>query len=519
MQYFPPHFELASYQEAQVRRYKGNPFIEALPPKLSTEDVFQYLSNPIDFYPEDRYKPTHIRKSEILVVRDWYTPQDTTLRFYEIFSSAICDGLVSRNPTDKNYWKNMNAMREEARSNDVRKRVQKPQLAVGSLVYGDSGVGKSSGLRTVQSLYPQVVVHGDHERYPGLHDSINQLPYLVVECAHDGSVRGTMLNLIEQVDQLLCIRGYTDRVSDRTTTNTLIGIVAEIVANHGVGVLVIDEVQNLREAKSGEAEKMFNWFVNMYDLYKIPIITLSTPRILPLLRSAFRNARRNTGLGDLVFRRMQFDDEWDDFVEELWQYQYVRNPVPLNTELSQALYYESQGIHDLATKMFIIAQMRAMDIDPSDERYRPHHERITKENIHSVREDFHFLQVFLTDIREGRIPKIPYEDMLEMTEFDQIIRVHVEGIPQNTITVQTQDDDTPPQSKPQSVSEVEKPELQPQTKPIPKSKKTKKLQKKQTKQVKAKGLMEAFIKGQKQEKTAYTSLKEAGFIRPITDIL
>ena len=70
---------------------------------------------------------------------------------------------------------------------------------------------------------------------------------------------------------------------------------AAVGAMHGLGCLIIDEVQHLSVAKSGGATKMLNFFTELSNTMGIPVILLGTPQSLDVLGSEFRCARRATG--------------------------------------------------------------------------------------------------------------------------------------------------------------------------------------------------------------------------------
>src|SRR6266571_4338424 len=75
-------------------------------------------------------------------------------------------------------------------------------------------------------------------------------------------------------------------------------------------------------------------------------------------------AARVAAQGDRVWERMKEDEVWRKFVQRLWKYQFVRDPVPWTkeyepTELIHSLYEESQGITDVAVKVFLLAQVYA----------------------------------------------------------------------------------------------------------------------------------------------------------------
>jgi hypothetical protein len=73
--------------------------------------------------------------------------------------------------------------------------------------------------------------------------------------------------------------------------------------------------------------------------------------------------RRGTGQGDLIWNRLDQDEQWQLFIESLWRFQYTRKQRPLKDDpaLSDVLYDESQGITDFAVKLYLFAQERAIE--------------------------------------------------------------------------------------------------------------------------------------------------------------
>src|SRR5215471_4620696 len=96
--------------------------------------------------------------------------------------------------------------------------------------------------------------------------------------------------------------------------------------------------QNLREAQGDGAARVHNFLVQLGNELGIPIVLVGTPKAQSILTGEFRRARRASGLGAFPWDRMKEDEEWDIFVEKLWQYQYVRKPSHLTEELRHTLY-------------------------------------------------------------------------------------------------------------------------------------------------------------------------------------
>ena len=139
----------------------------------------------------------------------------------------------------------------------------------------------------------------------------------------DGSVKGLCLNFFQAVDDLLGTRYYDNYASGRKTVDELLPRMALVASLHSIGVLVIDEIQHLSQAKNGGSGKMLNFFVQLINTIGLPVVLVGTYKAISLLSGEFRQTRRGTGQGDLVWDRMKNDDDWKWLVNCLWGYQYV----------------------------------------------------------------------------------------------------------------------------------------------------------------------------------------------------
>jgi hypothetical protein len=198
---------------------------------------------------------------------------------------------------------------------------------------------------------------------------------------------------------------------------------ARVGALHRLGILVVDEIQNLNEAKSGGDKRMLNFFVQLVNTMGLPVVLIGTPKARPLLMREFRQARRSTGQGVPVWNTMAFNEIWQLFVESLWRYQYVQQPVALTAPLSQTFYDETQGITDFVIKLFMLAQIRAIVTGQ---------ERITVEIVRSVAADsLSFARLALSALRRGDhaalqqfedLQPLDIEPYLEQARLDQQTR-------------------------------------------------------------------------------------------------
>ena len=225
-----------------------------------------------------------------------------------------------------------------------------------------SGVGKTTALERIFALYPQVIAHREYDGQPLPR---LQIVWLKLECPHDGSIRGVCVNFFQAVDAILGTDYLALLVGPRDTAETLLPKMARVAWQHCIGLLAIDEIQHLSQAKSGGEQKLLNFFVTLVNQIGLPVLLVGTYKASKILAGEFRQARRGCGQGDFVWDPMDAEDEekageWRMFVKTVAGYQYTRHDTPLTDELIDTLFEESQGITVLVVLLWMLAQERAI---------------------------------------------------------------------------------------------------------------------------------------------------------------
>ncbi|MNO34832.1 Transposon Tn7 transposition protein TnsC [compost metagenome] len=402
----------ADYQDPLLEDYRNNPLLEALPPIWNDKTVAKSLaSNPI-FHLSEQELPVHLRMHCVQrISRDFFRPLSRHLELQQSISRLIRDGYVGRNPLTPNY-----AFRARKDAYDLIMNgnthgypVNTPTSAGFALV-GISGIGKSSSLMRILQMYPQVILH---RKYKGQDmPAPYQIVWLKMDCPHDGSIRGLCLNFLLAVDSLVGTKYYKKNTTK--TTDELLPIMAQAAAVHCLGVLVIDEIQNLQEAKDDRAAQMLNFFVQLVNTIGLPVILVGTYKALPALNGEFRNARRNSGQGDVTWHHIQNDEEWEWLLQGLWKYQWTDKRVELTPEFLEIMFEESQGISDIAIKLFMLTQWCALDKEI---------EHITPELIRSVARDrFTLIKPALEALRSGKKNQIQkFADIYDSVSVDDYL--------------------------------------------------------------------------------------------------
>lgn len=92
-------------------------------------------------------------------------------------------------------------------------------------------------------------------------------------------------------------------------------------------------------------------------------------------------------------------DDWNILVEGMWDYQWTKIQVPYLAEFAQTLYEESQGIVDIAVKLFMLTQGELIASGGK--------ELITPEKIREVaKKKLRMVRPMLDDLKSGEIDRI-----------------------------------------------------------------------------------------------------------------
>ena len=295
-------------------------------------------------------------------ISDYVEPLSVHLSVEKRLSRLIRHGYKARNPFSPEHVRQFHIGFKDILENGVNEKGANlagvRSTAAGFAILGVSGQGKTTAIESSLLLYPQVIHHLAYKDQPFIR---KQLVWLKLNCPHDGSLKGLCFNFFQAIDANLGTNYFQKFVSRGSTVDILIPIMAHIATLHGLGVLVIDEIQNLSFLKSGGAERMLNYFTQLINTIGVPVVLIGTFKAMKLLSGSFSQARRSTGQGDLIMDRLEEGEEWDYFLHNLWTYQWTSKVTKLTDPLKNAMYDLSQGIIDIAVKLYMLAQWEAID--------------------------------------------------------------------------------------------------------------------------------------------------------------
>lgn len=399
--------EQAKYKLQELDEYNENPFIEALPPIFNEDEVIDKFTVSPLINNKDRNKATNIRYHVIKRLKNFVQPLPIHFIIENRLSALIRRGYLARNPMDKAYLKRVRLLNElrasdEVGLRDIEEKMSYMRSTADSMtIIGISGIGKTTAIERLLLMYPQVIKHMEYKGEPF---SRTQLVWLKIDCPYDGSLATLCKSFFKAIDDVLGTRylekyGYANRV-----TSSMMLHMTTLVSIYGIGVLVIDEIQHLLNTKNN-MEEMLNFFVTLSNTVGVPTVLIGTSKAQQLFKGNFRQARRAASEGAVMWDRMnEKEEEWQFFLETLWDMQCLKEYTELTEAIKTAFYDETQGITAVAVILFILAQERALSEGK---------EQLTIELIRATaKNDLRMLQPMLKALRTNNVKEIMrYEDI------------------------------------------------------------------------------------------------------------
>jgi hypothetical protein len=387
----------AVYRRGELPEYRGNPLIEAIPEFRTARELMPVFGKYPRIGKTDHLLPPKLRMLAVLRLNDYLEPLHHQFDFVEQIETVIISGYVHRNPSTSAHQKALIDLYRKSMAGSICPiQTSGPPTAPSCSLFGISGGGKSTVVERILSFYPQVISHSEH--------GFPQIVWLKLDCPLDGSLKQLLRMLIGRIDSMLGTN-YTE-MGRRQGVDELVVLVAKIAAQHHLGLLVIDEIQNLLAAPGVGPAKMLNFFVTLANDAKIPFCVVGTSRAKTFLETLFRESRRLSGHGSAFWDRMHPGKEWDHFLKALSKYQWTAKPVDLSEpELSKLVYFHTQGIRDLVVRLSQFSQLHAI---------RDGSERMSVALMNKVAtEKFVLLKKPLDALRSGDPKKVEqYEDLL-----------------------------------------------------------------------------------------------------------
>ncbi|WP_412479591.1 AAA family ATPase [Azonexus sp. IMCC34839] len=402
----------AIYTPQRIPQYQGNPLIEALPPVIEDEAILRQLFCIPEFTHEQRNWSNSERIQMISQLGSFMLPLDRHLQLAHALDTMMRQGYVGRIPRSRDSHAVFQKLYEQQKSGKTFQSAPgKLTAQLSGAFIGMPGMGKSTTIERILARIPPVIYHPSLNYY--------QVPYLKIETPYDGaSIKGFAESIFRKMDLILPDARYGELYSNpKSGAEALMNHAARVIHTHGVGLLIADEIQNLENAPKNR-QALMTLLVSASNELGVPILFVGTNKAERVLSLDFRQARRSSGMFSMYWDRLvrggeDTPSEWEDFLEVLWKFQWVKHETKLTPALAELMYFHSQGIIDIAIKLFALSQTRAI-YDES--------ERLTGDLIQRVAEkDMALVQPMIQAIRTKDIAALNRCEDIRPMRLDELM--------------------------------------------------------------------------------------------------
>ncbi len=334
--------------------------IHILPSMKSGADLFSALEVLPKYDDTIRTEDVPVRLMALSDLYRIYVPSQMSLEIYSKMYLALLRSLKKKGTKLAVQQKNQN----------YKAVIQQEYSGImgGSdsfTIIGASGIGKSSAISRAITLITENRVIEVENPYTKI------IPCICVQCPFDSSVKGMLLEILRKVDEMIDSKYYENALRARTTTDMLIGNVSQVALNH-IGLLVVDEIQNVCNSKNGKS--LVGMLTQLINNSGISICMVGTPESAVFFEQAVQLARRSLGLRYDV---MEYGTDFRNFCEIVFSYQYVKQKTEITDGIVEWLYEHTSGnisvvvslIHD-AQEIAILSGKEVLNLEALNEAYQ-----------------------------------------------------------------------------------------------------------------------------------------------------
>ncbi len=323
--------------------------VKALPEMMAGKELLSAMTALPDYNDSIREESEAVRLMALSDLYQVYIPSQMSLEIYSKLYLALLRSLQKKGSkiAIRQQYENHKAVRQQEYSGIIG----------GSdsfTIIGTSGIGKSTAISKALDLITASGIIEVKEPF------VKVIPCIVVQCPFDSSVKGLLLEILRKVDECLGSKYYERAVRTRSTTDMIIGSVSQVALNH-IGLLIVDEIQNVANSKNGKS--LIGALTQLINNSGISICMVGTPESAVFFEQAMQLARRSLGL---YYGRLEYDRYFCDLCCTLFSYQYVKRHTDITPTIIEWLYEHSSGIVSVVVSLIHDAQEIAI-LDGSEE--------------------------------------------------------------------------------------------------------------------------------------------------------
>lgn len=361
----------ARYRKSEIPELQGNPYAEAIPPLKDFVTWARVLARRPRFDPLERSAPEHVRAVYVRRLSGYFEPLTRHMQLATEVHAMLLNGYIGRNPCTPDFTVQLQSNYDAVQAgSSLALPPTLERIVTGLTLLGPSGSGKTTSLNGVLSQFPQCIYH------PGIHKY--QVVYLKVDFPYLVSPDELAVALHDELRRRAPPGTIPPLPKNKRKASYVLPLYVHYSHLLGVGVLLIEEMQNVSGEKVGGRIPVLNFIQNLANQTGIPTVYTGTLDVLELLSSSLRTARRSSSSGDLIWPRLPREAgkgrdncdgptpagaEFKHLLKGLLRYQWSTEVVELTPELTEVFYDETQGIIALLVTLYMLCQLEIIRLE------------------------------------------------------------------------------------------------------------------------------------------------------------
>lgn len=292
-------------------------------------------------------------RTEIQNLYDFFVP----MNYMYLICETIFRAMFSSYSTMSSLESTLRINKLIYKENSIFDKMKCASSAKSASILGTPGLGKTETIKRCLRTMPSVI---EHTSYKGEVFYCKQITHIFVECPADCSIKMLMMNMIFAIDKLVGTE-YSLQVKNlRNNTELFMLLIKKTFINYNIGIVIIDEVQNLVKTSENNKRKqqLIKFLVELMNDTTTSIILVGTLETKQFFLKEEHLKRRSRGLR---LAPMMFDDVYLNFLNKIWKYQYTSKQNKLTEKLAKEIYKISGGVPSYIIDLFVLSQLHAIN--------------------------------------------------------------------------------------------------------------------------------------------------------------
>ena len=336
----------AIYQTGSLA--KDNPFIQALPEQLTGKALMDFLVHDRILPEQWETLPPAKRMELVEKLHSIYIPMDYSIATYNLVYRGLRTAYEGKSSAD--VKRQMEAISIAIQKKNFEVMPDCEHQADSFSLLGTPGMGKTETINRILRNIPKVIVH---DSYFGKKINQIQIPYIRIQCPSNKSPKAACIQILHELDGALGGDYSDERRLRGINMDMMICKIAQLCMRFNVGIIVIDEIQNIlrmNEKAVASKESFINFMVELSNKTGVSIVSVGTPEVERFFTLRKHLERRTRGPR---IAAPTYDSAYQLVLEKMWYQLPLLLQPQLDTECEELIYKITGGVFSQVASLLI----------------------------------------------------------------------------------------------------------------------------------------------------------------------